>query len=207
MTTLSIRKMLEADLVNIVEVHSQAFKGFFIEQMGPLFIKAYYKLLLAYEGSIAYVYHGKNGLIEGFVVGFVQPKVFYKKFIRSSFQFIIPVFVGIIRNPQLVIKILGNIRRIIFVESHNRNFEIDANTAELSSIAVISPSEGIGSLLIDAFTKDALSRALTSITLTTDSENNELVNNFYIKHGFVRNGLEERNGRKLWRYTKLIDKG
>lgn len=207
MTTLSIRKMIEADLVNIVEVHSQAFKGFFIEQMGPLFIKAYYKILLAYEGSIAYVYHGNNGLIEGFVVGFVQPKVFYKKFIRSSFQLIIPVFAGIIRNPQLVIKIFGNIRRIIFVESQNSKFEIDANTAELSSIAVINPSEGIGSLLIDAFTEDAFSRDLTSITLTTESENNELVNNFYIKHGFERNGSEERNGKKLWRYTKLIDKG
>lgn len=207
MTILSIRKMAEADLVDIVKLHKQAFQGFFIEQMGPLFIKAYYSILLAYEGSIAYVYHGKNGLIEGFVVGFVEPKAFYKKFIRSSLKLIIPVFLGIIRNPQLIIKILGNIRRIIFLESQSNKFEIDANTAELSSIAVMSSSKGIGSLLIEAFSKDVLSRDLTSITLTTDSENNELANNFYIKHGFITNGLEDRNGRKLWRYTKLMGKG
>ena len=201
MTALSIRIMTKADLVDIVEVHQRAFQGFFIEQMGPPFIKAYYNILLTYGGSIAYVYHGKSGAIEGFVVGFVEPKAFYKKFVRSSLQLIIPIFFGIIRNPQLLIKILGNIRRITSVTNQSSKFVIDSATAELSSIAVVSSAKGIGSLLIEAFAKDVWSRGLTSITLTTDSENNELANNFYTKHGFVRNGLEERNGRKLWRYT------
>ena len=205
MAAISIRMMTKADLDDIVNLHQQAFQGFFIEQMGPSFIKAYYNILLAYEGSIAYVYVGKRGFIEGFVVGFIEPAAFYKKFIRSGFQLVSPIFSGTIHNPKLLIKIFENIKRVASSGRQNSQFVLDKQTAELSSIAVVTSAKGIGSLLIGAFSEDVWSRGLTNITLTTDYEDNELVNNFYIKHGFTKNGLEVRKGRKLWRY--ILSKG
>ena len=200
MTAKSVRRMTEADLNEVVKLHQIAFKGFFLEQMGASFLKEYYKIILAYEGSVAYVYIGKNTFVEGFVVGFVEPSAFYRRFIRSTFQLVFPIFSGMVHNPKLLLKTFENIKRVISSGRQNRKFVLDKQTAELSSIAVLTSTKGIGSLLIGAFTKDVWSRGLTNITLTTDYDNNEMVNNFYIKHGFIKNALEVRKGRNLWRY-------
>jgi hypothetical protein len=173
--------------------------------MGTSFLKAYYSIVLAYSGSVAHVYVGKDSFVEGFAVGFVAPTAFYEKLKTSKFQLILPIFLGVLRNPKLVVKIFENIKRVSDLESVNNQTLVDSDTVELSSIAVGSAGGGIGSLLIVAFIKDVRLREVANITLTTDYENNELVNNFYIKHGFKRNGVEVRKGRKLWRY--ILDKG
>lgn len=205
MTSKSLRVMTEADLDAVIRIHQIAFKGFFLEQMGASLIKAYYKISLSYEGSVAYVYVGKNSCIEGFVVGFVQPSKLHNKIIYSSFQLIFPIFSGVLHNPRLLLKIFENIKRVSNISYSSSKFELNKQTAELSSIAVVTSTKGIGSLLITAFIKDIWSRGLSDITLTTDSEDNERANNFYIKHGFKRNGLEVRRGRNLWRY--ILTKG
>lgn len=195
-----IRKMTNSDLHDVITLHQQAFKGFFLEQMGSPFIKAYYNIVLTYDGSIAYVYEGQGSFVEGFVVGFVEPSAFYRKFIRSSLQLVYPILSGMMHNPKLLLKMLDNVWRVFRTESHSSKFILDKETVELSSIAVGSSAKGSGSVLIQAFVKEAWLRGLTNVTLTTDYEDNELVNNFYIKHGFTRNGLEIRKGRKLCRY-------
>ena len=205
MSEVSLRKMTKSDLDDVVKLHQQAFHGFFLVQMGPQYIKAYYNIVLAYEGSITYVYDGKSNILEGFVVGFVEPAAFYKKFTRSGLQLVYPILSGVIHNPCLLFKVVESIRRVFSAASQSGKYIIDKETAELSSIAVGSSAKGNGSILINAFVKEVWSRGLTNITLTTDHENNELVNNFYIKHGFTRNGLEVRNGRKLWRYELTKD--
>ena len=205
MTVTSVRTMTGTDLNEVVKLHQVAFKGFFLEQMGHSFIKAYYKIALAYEGSVAYVYVGKSGFVEGFVVGCIEPAAFYKTFIRSGFQLVFPILSGTIHNPKLLLKIFENIKRVASSGLQDSQFVLDKQTAELSSIAVVTSAKGIGSLLIGAFSEDVWSRGLTNITLTTDYEDNELVNNFYIKHGFTKNGLEVRKGRKLMRY--ILSKG
>jgi ribosomal protein S18 acetylase RimI-like enzyme len=192
--------MTKSDLHDVVKLHQQAFQGFFLEQMGPSFIKAYYKIVLAYEGSITYVYQERGSFVEGFVVGFIDPAAFYKKFIRSGLQLVHPILSGVVRNPKLLLKMVENIRRVLGVKSQSSKFFVDKETAELSSIAVGNSAKGSGSMLIQAFVKEAWLRGLINITLTTDYEDNELVNNFYIKHNFTRNGIEIRNGRKLCRY-------
>ena len=187
--------MTKFDLDGIVKLHQKAFQGFFLEQDGRFFfIKAYYNVVLEYQGSIAYVYVGKNNSIEGFVVGFVEPATFYKKFIRSSLQFVLPTLLAIIQNPKLLIKIFENISRVISSKTGPNSVEEDKYTAELSSIAVNSYAKGTGSLLTKAFVKDVWSRGLKNITLTTDYEDNDLVNSFYIKQGFKK-GMELKYAR------------
>jgi ribosomal protein S18 acetylase RimI-like enzyme len=196
-----LRTMTEADIDSVVEIHQKAFQGFFLEQMGTPFIKAYYRIVLAFSGSIAHVYLGRSCSIEGFAVGFMGPMAFYKKLKRSGLQLVAPILSGVISNPKLVIKIFENIKRVSASDSERSPTFIDKDTVELSSIAVSSAANGVGSMLLDAFVEEAWSRKMSAITLTTDFENNELVNKFYIKHGFEQTGLEIRKGRKLYRYV------
>ena len=205
MTDPLLRAMTEADIHSVVKIHQKAFQGFFLEQMGKQFLKAYYRIVLAYSGSIAHVYVGRRCSVEGFAVGFVGPVAFYEKLKRSRLQLIGPILSGVILNPKLVVKIFENIKRVSASDSVTKHAFIDEDTVELSSIAVSSAANGVGSILLDGFIEDAWSRDISNITLTTDFENNELVNKFYIKHGFEKNGLEVRKGRKLCRYILAND--
>lgn len=211
MSESETRLMVAADIYSVVKIHQEAFRGFFLAQMGTPFLKVYYRIVLAYSGSIAHVYVGRRSTVEGFAVGFIGPMAFYKKLKRSGLQLIVPILFGIILNPKLVVKVFENIKRVSDLDSERSHTFIDKDTVELSSIAVSSSAKGIGSILLDAFVEDAWSRDISTITLTTNFENNELVNNFYIKHGFEKNGLETRKGRKLWRYIlvnrKMVSKG
>ena len=206
MSELETRVMTESDIYSVVKIHQKAFRGFFLAQMGTSFLKAYYRIVLSYSGSIAHVYVGENFSLEGFAVGFVGPVAFYQKLKRSKLKLIVPILSGVIRNPKLVIKILENIKRVSDSESVITHTFIDKDTVELSSIAVSSKANGVGSILLDAFVKNAWSRDISNITLTTDFENNELVNKFYIKNGFENSGVETRKGRKLCRYILVNDK-
>jgi ribosomal protein S18 acetylase RimI-like enzyme len=199
------RVMTETDIYSVVKIHQEAFRGFFLAQMGTPFLKAYYRIVLAYSGSIAHVYVGRRSTIEGFAVGFIGPMAFYKKLKRSGLQLIVPILFGIILNPKLVVKVFENIKRVSDLDSERSHTFIDKDTVELSSIAVSSAANGLGSILLDAFVKDAWSRDISTITLTTDFENNELVNKFYIKNGFEKTGVETRKGRKLCRYILVND--
>ena len=152
--------------------------------------------MLTYSGSIAHVYIGTDGFVEGFAVGFVDPRAFYGKLKRSGLKPLVPIVLGMINKPTLCLKIFQNFKRMFSAE-RTESRKMQADTAELSSIAVRSAAKGLGSFLIDAFIKDAWSRKLVNITLTTNYEDNELVNNFYIKHRFTRDGLEVRKGRRL----------
>jgi GNAT superfamily N-acetyltransferase len=206
MSELELRVMAEADICSVVEIHQKAFRGFFLAQMGTPFLKAYYRIVLAYSGSIAHVCVGKNSTIEGFAVGFVGPIAFYEKLKISRLQLILPILFGFLRNPRLIVKIFENIKRVTDSDPVKSHRFIDKDTVELSSIAVSSSAKGMGSVLLDAFVEEAWSRDISNIILTTDFDNNELVNNFYVKHGLEKNGTETRRGRKLCRYILVNDK-
>ena len=192
--------MQEDDLVPVVDVHQAAFPGFFLEQMGPAFLKIYYRLVLEYEGSIAKVYTSEIGIVEGFVVGFVKPGAFYKHFVLSAPRLFLPIAYGVISNPRLLINVFENFFRLVTSEREYSKFLIDKHTAELASIAVAGSARGVGSSLIKAFIESAWGLQLTTVTLTTNYDNNEPVKQFYLKHGFINAGTEIRKGRKMTRY-------
>ena len=72
------------------------------------------------------------------------------------------------------------------------------------SIAVLPEmkGKGIGKLLVQAFLKAATSRGIKQVDLTTDSENNHLINNFYRCLGFVfERTFITPEGRKMNEYV------
>jgi ribosomal protein S18 acetylase RimI-like enzyme len=175
----------ESDLDKIVDIHIKAFSGFFLTKMGKSFLKAYYNVVISYTGGILLAYDNDDGITTGFVSGFFEPKQFYSYMSTCKKRFIAPILLAIIKNPALIPDVYKNIRK---VESFDIKEYLPANNGvELSSIAVNPDYSGggVGKLLVDSFCDHVKEKDINYIYLTTDAKNNERVNKFYQKYGFV----------------------
>ncbi len=194
--------MIAKDIDHIVKIHQRAFKGFFLEQMGPIFLKNYYKYIYKYHGSIALVAQDDKKNILGFCVGFKNPSNFYKFFYSNKIQLIPSIFIGFLRRPKILISILRNIFRV----NSEANIESNENQFELSSIGVDPNSKGIGGILLKEFIEIVRSKGSSEIVLTTNKFGNNKVHNFYKSHGFVEKEDIIRGERILKKFTLSICK-
>lgn len=198
---LKIREMLITDLPSVIKVHEYALEGFFLQRMGPSFLRQYYHAVLDYSESITLVAEDEKQKIIGFAVGFVDSIRFYA-FFRSKALFLIPsIAAGFLKSPSLLIGILQNIFRMSKNAKKSGLLNM-ANTksCELSSIAALGNTRGVGSALLDSFVAEAWNAGSNEIQLVTDATNNKRANNFYKKNGFSLMREEIRGSRKMIRY-------
>ncbi len=191
------RRATLGDIDQILSIHRKAFSGFYLDEMGPAFLRVYYECALANKGVISLVAVEESGDVEGFVVGFKSPKLFYTEFRSSKSRLLFPIIFAILRRPSLLIPSLANIFRV------NKDLinETDDTHTELVSIGVISKGRGIGSQLLRKFVEFAWQSDANEIRLTTNRDDNDSVNQFYLKHGFQNIGVEYRNKRALNIYS------
>lgn len=101
-----------------------------------------------------------------------------------------------IRKPKIFIKLLGsykilkNARVTKKKETHIKeeiNLNNDKKQVHIMSIAVTPncKSHGVGTELINHLKANIDASEYSGIILSTEAENNEAANNFYIKNGFV----------------------
>lgn len=193
-----IRPMERADLPQVVKVHRMAFRGFFLDRMGPAFLRAYYAAVLDYPGSMALVLE-REGKIHGFAVGFMDPDGFYRHFRARRIRLLPAIALGLLRRPWLLGDVLGNRNRV----ETSADMRKPSGTAELSSIGVAAKGDGSGARLLRAFCKGMFDQGASQILLTTDEADNEAVHRFYRKHGFQAIGVEDRGNRRLTVYRLL----
>lgn len=176
---MEVRPATKNDLDAIVNIHINAFQGFFLTKMGKRFLKLYYAIVLSYKNSLTLVCVQENKTV-GFVTGFFNPNGFYSYFSSQKKRFIIPIAISLAKNPKLIKRILYNFKRV-------RNITEKDNQIELSSIAVHADMQGksIGKILLGEFIHESKKYSPENIYLTTDAENNEPVNRFYAANGFM----------------------
>lgn len=193
--------MTHQDIAQVVDIHIEAFPGFFLTLLGRRVLSHYYKTVLMFPQNVAQVVENRNELILGFVVGFTDPQGFYILFKKQRKKLIISILLALLRRPYLLKKISNNANRI-----KNQTADFPAVT-ELSSIAVSprSGKRGIGSRLLQSFVETARISSINPISLTTDAENNASTRQFYERAGFTLGGFEQRAGRKLCVYYLSID--
>ena len=197
--TCHIKFMTELHVHRVVLMHEKAFPKFFMTLMGRPFLAAYYSIVLKYKGSISLISFDKHGEHTGFAVGFIDPSVFYKILKKNYFRLILPVFLGLLRRPYLVLNILRGVLRVI--KSKKR---VDRGyTCELASIGVVKKGGGIGSLLLKNFVVEAIKKGASDVSLTTDRYNNDSVISFYRSFGFVDSGSEKRGNREMIEFVLL----
>ena len=78
----------------------------------------------------------------------------------------------------------------------------------LSSIAVEPHLArlGIGGMLVAAYCQEAARQGLRFVYLTTDRDDNESSQLFYLRHGFkAESSIRRRDGRVMVRYVRALD--
>lgn len=194
---INILNGYDKKIVNeIVDIHLNTFEGFFLTFMGRGFLRQMY-------GS--YLLHSKSGIIvatdNGKVVGFLAYSSdlsgLYKYMIKHRLlQFGWYSLGAFFRKPKAFMRL---IRAFLKPSEAKRDVEY----VELASIGV-NPSNkscGVGSKMIDVLKKTIDFDRYKYITLETDAVDNDSVNSFYHKNGFVLvREFETHEGRKMNEY-------
>ncbi len=192
-------------LDDVVSVHTAAFPKFFMTELGPMFLREYYRCVRRYPHGILLTENGAGGY-DGFVCGFMDPAAFYRDLRRHRARLGLAALAGIATRPSRLAALLANYRRAGGSAAQASARDI----AELSSLGVrpTASGAGIGSRLARRFIAAAQDKGAKRVMLTTDATGNDAVNRFYQRLGFtcVRT-FEARPGRVLNEYAFDIAKG
>lgn len=194
-----------ACLDEIVSVHLEAFPGFFMAQLGPWFLREYYRCVADYPQGVLLTECDGQGCM-GFVAGFVDPASFYGELHRRRARLGLAACAGIVVRPRRLTTLLANYRRA----SGAAHQTPEPGTAELSSLAARPDAVGRGveSRLVQRFIVAAGALGACRVVLTTDANDNDAVNGFYQGLGFTCiRSFEARRGRWLNEYAIEIGKG
>lgn len=197
-----IRAATNRDLLGVVETHLAAFPGFYLTDMGRQFLTKYYALVLDTPKGILWVAE-EDARIIGFVSGFYEPARFYSDLKRRKFGFLGAALPALARKPWRVVRLVANFRRTRLMSREDR-----PGIAELSSIGVHPETRrrSVGRELVAAFNGAARKIGATAVSLTTDTFQNDQVNEFYKKFGFrLIKRFEAQPGRWLNEY--ILDLG
>jgi GNAT superfamily N-acetyltransferase len=187
------------DIDSVVRVHLQSFLGFFLSFLGTRFLQELYSGILNDPSGMAFVFEDQGQLI-GFVVGTDHPAGFYKRLLgKRWWRFGLASLPAIIKKPSACLRIFRAL-------SMPKQVTEEKGRGTLMSIAVLpgEQSKGIGRVLVNAFLEEAAKRGLRQVELTTDKLNNDSINAFYLRLGFVcSRSFVTPEGREMNEY--LID--
>jgi len=198
--SLKIRSATVSDLQSIVKTHEESFPDFFLTKMGSKFLKEMYSGYLSHPSCILLVALEEEEVL-GFVSGTTSPNIFFSQLRRKrAIYFLAYSLPALFRHPFLVVKKLFS---AMFYQGDNPA-ELK-NAALLSSIGVklIAQGKSVGKNLLDSFEREAFSRGVEFIYLTTDKLDNKYVNQFYGKNGYiVESSFTQNSIRPMLRYIK-----
>ena len=199
--SIQIRPAQTSDIAQVVQVHIQAFPGFFLTLMGTRFLRLLYSGFLNHPTGISLVAcpQARPSEVIGFVVGTTQPQGFFSQLLRQHWlAFAMASLWPLLKRPGLVFVKLWS---ALFYRGESLPDQPDA--ALLSSLGVKPAAQGqqIGQQLVSAFLAHAQTAGATAVYLTTDQSNNAKANHFYTRLGFKLAGTCKRpHGRILNRY-------
>ena len=176
---VTVRVMTDSDVPQVVEIHLKSFPGFFLSFLGARFLTLFYKGILADTQGISLVACSENRIF-GFVVGVVDQRGFYQNLIqRQWWKFGVAAMGAALRRPLIIPRLVRALKQPDTVGK-------SCAAACLMSIAVHPEvqGQGVGQMLIEAFSAEARRRGVKAYCLTTDRDGNARVNRFYQGLGF-----------------------
>ena len=181
---------------DIVRIHMDTFEGFFLTFMGKGFLTQMYSCYCLYDNADIFVAE-EYGEVEGFLAYSSNMSGLYKYMIKKKLIAFAWYSVGaFLRKPKVFMRLI----RAFLKPAESERKE---KYVELASIGVNQEikSKGIGTSLINELKKDVNFEEFAYIKLETDAENNDNVNHFYRKNGFVLDhSYATPEGRKMNEY-------
>lgn len=187
----------------IVDIHMQAFPGFFLTFLGEGFLKQLYKGFITHNGSNI-IGTLKNGKIIGFLAYSENISQLYKYLLKKSIsQFVFYSLKAFIKKPKIMFRLL---RALTYSKISKRGEAY----IEISSIGVLpeAKNKGVGTMLINALKETVDDGKYKYIKLETDKLNNGYANAFYIKNGFeIKDSYLTHEGRQMNEYYYYLKSG
>ncbi|QCX29043.1 GNAT family N-acetyltransferase [Nocardioides jishulii] len=192
-----IRRLEAGDVPACASLHQRAFPSFFLSQLGPRFLREFYRGFLGDPEAVALVAEDGSGGIAGVVVGTHAPAGFFSRLLKRRFVgFALASLLAVVRRPS-------SLPRLLRAVSYRGQVPIEVRGALLSSICVDPDGQGsgFGTQLIRAFERE-VDRQSGHAYLVTDRSDNEAANAFYQRNGWTLAGAyTTAEGRAMNCYT------
>lgn len=185
----------------IAEIHVKTFQGFFLTFLGKGFLETYYKNVARHEKSDIILALDDDKII-GFLAYSCDVSGMYKFFIKKDIiSFGWHAFCAFLKKPAILRKVLG---------AFNKSDETKRADSyiEIMSIGVLPEykNQGIGKGLISKFFELTANSDAKYVMLETDANDNDAVNNFYVRNGFyLSRRYNTKEGREMNEYKKDLN--
>ena len=177
---ITIQKVSDKDLNDIVKIHNQAFPDFFLTSLGEGFLKLYYRSLLNSPEGILLISKSDDNII-GFCAGTMLSAGFNTRLIKKNLLSYIGQGVKLLfTHPVRIWHLYKNLSK------ENPDVGDKGEYAELLSIGVDPNKQGVGAgkKMLIALEEEVKARGGSKLSLTTDFENNEKAVGFYHSLGY-----------------------
>lgn len=198
---ITIYKASEKEIEAIVRIHEQAFPSFFLTELGPGFLRLYYKSVMNHKDGVLLVCMMDETLI-GLCAGTVLSAGFNTRLVKSDFiLFGVESLKLLFTKPRSLIHLMKNMSK------EDASVGDQGDYAELLSIAVDPKLQrsGGGRAMLQALEVEVKKRGSKKISLTTDYENNEKTISFYMSLGYeVWYDFITYPNRRMYRLIKQL---
>lgn len=198
---MDIRKATTNDVDTIVEIHLDAFKGFFLTSLGSSFLKFYYTCFVKSNETVTMVAE-EDGVIYGFSASTKVCKGFNSRLIkRNLFAFGILSLKMLFTTPGSLLRLVKNLTK------KGEGVEDNEDYAELYSIGVSKNAQGkgVGKKLLAASELEMKASGVKRVSLTTDYDNNDQAVGFYHSMGYeTLYEFVTYPNRKMYRLIKTL---
>lgn len=196
-----IRKATINDVDPIVEIHLNAFEGFFLTSLGAEFLRFYYSCFVRSNETVTMIAE-ENGVIYGFSASSKFCKGFNSRLIKSNL-----IAFGLLSFKLLLIKPISLLRLVKNLSKKGENVIDNEDYAELYSIGVCKSAQGkgVGKMLLLKSEQVMKEEGVTRVSLTTDFDNNEQAVGFYHSMGYeTLYEFVTYPNRKMYRLIKIL---
>ena len=196
-----IRKATINDVNTIVEIHLNAFEGFFLTSLGAEFLRFYYSCFVRSNETVTMIAE-ENGVIYGFSASSKFCKGFNSRLIKSNL-----IAFGLLSFKLLLIKPVSLLRLVKNLSKKGENVIDNEDYAELYSIGVCKSAQGkgVGKMLLLKSEQVMKEEGVTRVSLTTDFDNNEQAVGFYHSMGYeTLYEFVTYPNRKMYRLIKTL---
>lgn len=205
---VTVRAATGADLPAVARIHTHAFPGFVLTQLGEGFLSRYYRAVMEYPRGALLVAEAEGRLI-GFAAGFADPPAFSRALKRRILSLAPHIIVGVLTHPrvfgivwQTSVGVLQGRLQVSAPAGADGEMtlpEVDeSDEFELCSIGVAPEAQGLGAgkALTRGIVEAARSIGVKGIYLNTDADDNDYVNRFHAAMGFELQGWYMATGKR-----------
>ena len=196
-----IRAATTKDVPQIVNIHMNAFEGFFLTTLGRSFLSFYYKAFVNSKDGFVLCAIIDNE-VYGFAAATKQCKGYNSNLIKTNFiRFIGLAFKLLFTKPSALMRLAKNLSKKSDVVDDPEDY------AELYSIGVTEKAQGkgIGKKLLATIEEKLKNEGVEKVSLTTDFYNNDSAIAFYRRMGYqTLYEFTSYPNRKMYRFIKFL---